>query len=402
MATAEVDSAELATARRILVVQYAGDYRDTWHRLQGGGPETYLAQAYSDRAIAQWALDGSEVQVVIGITTSAYFESLAERLTVVGLGYSGAVPEAPVVEAAARFRPTHLLLRSPMHRVLRWACQSDVNTLVTLADSFPRGLTSWLRFRPLVRLMNHPQVKWVGNHGTAASRALVELGVDPSKVIPWDWPHANSPEQWGVKALSADRERWNALYVGARVELKGVGDALRAVAVLSRRGFDVRLEVIGEGDDFTTLADSLGIAGRVLFRGRVANAEIIGAMRAADVVLVPSREEYPEGFPLTIYEALCSRTPLVTSDHPMFVAKLKPEASAVIFEAGNSDALADAIQRLLTSPDLYAALSAAALETWQGLQVPVKWAELADAWLDGTPERQRSLARHAWACWRYV
>jgi len=33
-------------------------------------------------------------------------------------------------------------------------------------------------------------------------------------------------------------------------------------------------------------------------------------MAEADAVLIPSRRTYPEGFPKTINEGLCSRTPL--------------------------------------------------------------------------------------------
>ena len=45
-------------------------------------------------------------------------------------------------------------------------------------------------------------------------------------------------------------------------------------------------------------------------------------MSAHDIVIVPSRHDYPEGLPMTIYEALAMRTPLVVSDHPMIKAGL--------------------------------------------------------------------------------
>lgn len=388
--------------RRLLVVQYAGDYAETWHRLAQGGAETYLAQAYGDRAIAGFATQGAEVAVLVAITGKAYREILVPGLLAVGLGPTHADTESAIIEFARTFRPTHVLLRTPFIHVLRWAGDNDARILLTLADSFQGGLRRWLSSRRLVRLMNSAPVDWVANHGTAASGALVRMGVDAAKMIPWDWPHHNTPAQWDAKTLRPDSQRFRAIYVGARVELKGVGDALRAVALLVARGLDARLDVVGDGEDFSALADELQVTDRVAFLGRMPNAEIIGAMRDADVVLVPSRKEYPEGFPLTLYEALCSRTPIVASDHPMFVPKLSPDRSAVIFRAGDATALADAIARLLSSPGLYGALSTNALQTWQSLQVPVKWAELVEAWFHDTAESRQWLQRHSWASMRYT
>jgi hypothetical protein len=65
------------------------------------------------------------------------------------------------------------------------------------------------------------------------------------------------------------------------------------------------------------------MADRVTFTSRIPRAEIAPRMHAADAVLVYSRHAYGEGLPGTIYLGLASRTPLVVSDHPMFVAYLR-------------------------------------------------------------------------------
>ncbi|MEO7335665.1 MAG: glycosyltransferase [Caldimonas sp.] len=380
----------------MLVVQYAGDYRDTWRRLSQGGSDNYFAQGYSDRAIAELAQDGNSVAILAGFTDEPYEEVLAKGITAIGLGAKGGVDEGSIVAYAERFDPTHVLLRAPFHAVLEWALARDTRIALTLADSFGTGLKAWLRSRKLVRLLNNPRVEWVANHGVAASGALVRIGVKPDKVVPWDWPHGNSPEQWASKSLPSGKVPWKALYVGAVAELKGVGDAIEAIATLARNGMQVHLDVIGSGEDFSPLVARLGLGESVTFRGRVPNAEIIDAMREADVVLVPSRKEYPEGFPLTVYEALCSRTPIVASDHPMLAKKLFADRSAVVFSAGDPAELAKALQRLLSSPDLYAALSAEASTTWQSLQVPVKWADFVRAWADGTPAGREWIGQHSW------
>jgi glycosyltransferase involved in cell wall biosynthesis len=182
------------------------------------------------------------------------------------------------------------------------------------------------------------------------------------------------------------------LFVGHLSEAKGVGDALRAIANLKQKGFIVNLKLAGKGslEQFQAQAQQLGIANQVEFLGLVKNKEIVNLMRSADLVLIPSRHEYPEGFPMTIYEALCSRTPIVASDHPMFRERLQHQSNAMVFQAGNSAAIANCVEEILKSPQLYYSLSQASKETWQQLQIPVQWADLMHYWL------KQSVESHSW------
>ena len=50
------------------------------------------------------------------------------------------------------------------------------------------------------------------------------------------------------KSRPVERSPWRLVYVGVVNELKGVGDAIEAVAALQRRGRDVELQLIGKGD----------------------------------------------------------------------------------------------------------------------------------------------------------
>ena len=120
-------------------------------------------------------------------------------------------------------------------------------------------------------------------------------------------------------------------------------------------------------------------------------------MRRVDAVLVPSRPAYPEGLPLTIYEALCARTPIVASDHPMFAGHLVDRDSAMVFRAGDPRDFADAIQRVTDDPVAYRALSARSAATWRAMQLPVRWGDLIHRWLADTPEDRAWIAAHTLA-----
>lgn len=111
-------------------------------------------------------------------------------------------------------------------------------------------------------------------------------------------------------------------------------------------------------------------------------------------MVVPSRHSFPEGLPLTLFEGLASRTPVIASDHPMFAGHLVDGESALIFPAGKVRALADAIQRLAGDPDLYAQVSLGSAAASARMQNPVKWGDMIDHWLRDTTENRAWLAGH--------
>jgi glycosyltransferase involved in cell wall biosynthesis len=142
------------------------------------------------------------------------------------------------------------------------------------------------------------------------------------------------------------------------------------------------------------LARELNLGGQVRFAGLVANEDVPDAMRAADAVVIPSRHEYAEGLPLTIYEALAARTPIIASDHPMFRGALTHDESALVFPAKDIGALASAIRRLASDADLYARLSANSDAAWQALQLPVTWGALIERWLSDSADDREWIREH--------
>ena len=69
--------------------------------------------------------------------------------------------------------------------------------------------------------------------------------------------------------------------------------------------------------------EQLQIKDCVEFLGIVPTQTLEPLMRESDLVLVTSRHEYTEGFPLTIQHALRTRTPIVASDLQGATMKLK-------------------------------------------------------------------------------
>lgn len=117
---------------------------------------------------------------------------------------------------------------------------------------------------------------------------------------------------------------------------------LRAMAALREENWT--LELIGDGpllSDTRELASSLGIAGRVRFRGYV--PEPAPALAAAQVFVLSSRSE---AFPRSVLEAMRAGLPIVASD----VGGIREAVDSVV-PAGDAEALAGGIRALLRSPE---------------------------------------------------
>ena len=381
---------------RLTFVQYGGDYREAWERFESGGKATYQAQRYSVNFVGSLANRSGQVSVICGATDIAYDVVLPNKVRAIGAGLGQRLRPADLVPIVRNTNPDLLILVTPLIPILRWARANQVRTLATLADSFDSGgFRNRLHYRRLARELNHPSVEWIGNHGIGACLSLVKIGVRKDKIVPWDWPPSHRPSDYAPRR----RERIEPLrlaYVGTVSEAKGVGDLIQALALLRDEELFPSLTIVGSESDASMrkLASELGVQDRVHFSGLVANEDIPAVMRAVDAVVIPSRHEYPEGLPLTIYEALSARTPILASDHPMFRGALIQEESALIFPAADPQALALAIRRIGVDSNLYATLSANSEMAWNALQLPVIWGEFIEKWLSNTQADCDWLAEH--------
>jgi len=383
---------------RLTIVQYAGDFREDVQRLAGGGAENYRAQRYTNDYIQSLAGRLDSVSIIVGVTREPYDTVLPSGVRAIGAGFKSAFDGRAVRSLVESTRPDLLVLRVPSRPLMLWAMRHRVRTLMLLADSFnPTSFKSRVQHRLLGLMLKAPMFDVVANHGRRAARQLVDLGVDPAKVVAWDYPAFNSPDQRPAK--SAAGSPGHLLYVGLLIAPKGVDDVIEAVRLLHAQGRPVTLDLIGRGDAdrIARLIRDAGLQDHVRLVGLVPNSEIIDRMAQADLVLVASRHTYAEGMPLTIYETYCSRTPLVASDHPMFRENVVDGVSGLVFPAGDSAALAERIARALSDPRLYAALSQNGAAAWEQLQIPAKWHELIDRWIDDDEQSRAWLRDHSLA-----
>ena len=108
-------------------------------------------------------------------------------------------------------------------------------------------------------------------------------------------------------------------------------------------------------------AAHLRCADRVTFTGYVPPGEVRGRLAEADIFLLPALAEgrMPYAGHTKLYEYLAARRPVVASDLASVREEVVDGESALLVQPGSSTALAEAVKRLLDSPDLASRLAEA-------------------------------------------
>lgn len=387
--------------KRITFVQ-VGSYAEGYKRFEAGGGEDFFAQRYSVDFVGDLAKrdDVEEISQVC-IAQDLEEEVLSNGIRQLGLVYRPEGRPARVrelIDMVMGTRPTHLIINSPVTPLIRTARKAGVDVYPLLADSFRvSGIKAKIRYWWLAHNLRHPDIRWVTNRNLKASQDLERIGIPPSKIVPFDWPAVVTPADFEVKTAAADPQNPRLLYVGQVRETKGVGDLIDGVVELNASGRRAHLTIVGAGnvERWSRYARDQGVGDCVTFAGKLAHTEVLDSMHDNDVVLVPSRHEYPEGMPNVIYEGLCSRTPLVVSDHPMFGTRVKDGQDCLVFPAGSVEALVESIEKLLGDPALYEALSRNAEQACGNYLIGAPWGDLIEHWLAHTPDDDAWLADHA-------
>lgn len=140
---------------------------------------------------------------------------------------------------------------------------------------------------------------------------------------------------------------------------KGLEVLLRAWPSVISQHRDAHLYVLGPGEIDPDLIDVLGEdSSSVTFVGRVDDEEKAAALRAATVYCAPHTGG--ESFGIVLAEAMAAGAPVVASDLPAFTRVLEGGASGQLFPTGDSQALAVALNHVLSDAELRERLISAA------------------------------------------
>lgn len=146
-------------------------------------------------------------------------------------------------------------------------------------------------------------------------------------------------------------------FVGRHEPRKGLDVLLRSLQFLPS---DVRVWVASDGTDTERLRSEFAGDDRIVWLGRISDAEKIRRMRAASVFCAPSL--HGESFGVVLLEAMAAGTPVVASDIDGYQNVATDDVDALLVEPGDPRALAAALARVMANPRLSQRLVEAGLE----------------------------------------
>jgi glycogen(starch) synthase len=167
-----------------------------------------------------------------------------------------------------------------------------------------------------------------------------------------------SPRSWRVPAATvrATHEQYNPgggpmlLFFGRLEWEKGVQDLIAALARIRRSHPGTRLVVAGKGRHALELVKDARKA-RVLrsvdFVGHLTDRQLVAALAAADVVVLPSKYE---PFGIVALEAAAADAPLVASTAGGLGEVVVHDETGLSFTPGDIDGLASAVRAVLDDP----------------------------------------------------
>ena len=141
------------------------------------------------------------------------------------------------------------------------------------------------------------------------------------------------------------------MFRAARIDRnKGTEYLIDAMAILVRRGYDLRLKLAGEGDGvyidrLCKRATDQGIGERIDWLGQIEfGPDLFYLYRESHLGVLSSLSE---GFPRFIGEAWGFSLPVVTTRLPGLVPTVVPDENAVLAEPASAESLAEAIRRVI-------------------------------------------------------
>ncbi len=157
----------------------------------------------------------------------------------------------------------------------------------------------------------------------------------------------------------------SVLFIGRHEERKGLGVLL---AALERLDDDIECWVAGQGPDTERLRERARDDERIVWLGRLSEAEKLARLRGATIFCAPSL--HGESFGVVLLEAMAAGTVVVASSLDGYRNVATDGRDAVLVEPGDADALAAALSGLIAEPERRASLIAGGLTRAQEFAMP--------------------------------
>lgn len=186
---------------------------------------------------------------------------------------------------------------------------------------------------------------------------MAPRGVDPSERI--HVVHCGLPlRQFPVRASTPTNEHPRLLFVAQLQERKGTSVLVEACRRLVDRGHRFHCTVVGGGPLLGSVhrqVDDLGLKETVTLTGPLTQEDLPPLFEEADVFTIPcvtGADGDKDGIPVALMEAMAQGIPTVSTRVSGIPELVEDGVSGLLVAERDPDALADALERLLSDSDL--------------------------------------------------
>ncbi|MFA5887102.1 MAG: glycosyltransferase family 4 protein [Candidatus Nanoarchaeia archaeon] len=200
------------------------------------------------------------------------------------------------------------------------------------------------------------------------TKRIIQQFISPSKMLAADLrKHGfrnvqcihNFMEFGNSKMNFAKSQKGLVLYAGLLSRNKGVDFLIRAFKEVLIHYPSAHLRIVGDGPErknLESLAKELGLTNKIEFTGKIPHSKILNEFEKCRVFAIPS--VWMENSPFVIYECMSVGRPIVGSARGGIMDLVLDEKTGILVEPANSEALANAILKILKDNKLAEVFSA--------------------------------------------
>lgn len=332
-------------------------YKDFYPPVQGG----------IEKCI-HWMCDETRrdfhVRVLVASRSRQTIDEVIDGVRVIRAGSLGRFLSAPVTLGFSGWLRRldsdilHFHMPNPTGEISYLLARPDGRVVVTYHSDIVRQKITGLIYGPLQqKFLSHASIIMPTSQRYLDSSKTLESHRERCRVVPLGSPlneleetpssHAFTKK---LRALWPDRTR--IAFLGVLRYYKGLSYLIRAMKGIEDKAC---LLIGGEGPEraaLERLVAEMRLDGAVEFLGEISDDQGVGLRHAADLFVLPAHLR-AEAFGLSQIEAMACGLPVVSCDLPTGVPEINRDGeTGLIVPPADSDALREALRRLIENPDL--------------------------------------------------
>ncbi len=153
-------------------------------------------------------------------------------------------------------------------------------------------------------------------------------------------------EEFSFRNIDSRRDKFKIICVTRLTPRKGINYIIEAVELLKKRGLEVELEIIGNGNaekDLQEIVKRKKLSDRMKFLGRVEHSRLPEYYRNANVYVSASLNE---GMSNTMLEALASGLPIIATETGGTEEMVKDGQNGFVIEMKSAEDIADKVETI--------------------------------------------------------